>query len=345
MVKNINFLINEIIEAHKEDPWVFKWKGNRELDENGQYKAYKFPDQGSVYLMCPLSFRNHIQDITKKEVSMFIKIDLETQQPIYIRQGDELILPLYYGVKKKLKKLTNEQLKSFAKHSNFNLPEVFYPNYLHNGNIIRKWGKEKVELFYNTDPSKAFNSYLLLRKEESIFSEKLITTANPIIKEIDNIMPGFIEYALTSGSHSQVWGGGAGNLMSWLGGDVDIDLLVNAHTKSNLEDKLNYLSQKINGSEPYDWGKSGSHKIIDIKRNIGDVNLPISGYIKNLEVRFCIFFTTMNQFYSQETEYMPFLMVNGTLIGEKTPGTYKDVNSWGKEHYPMGAPELIIGNE
>jgi len=292
--------------------------------------------------MCPLTFGKYIQAVTGKKVSNVIRIDPQTRQPNYVCEGDELVLPLYEEVKKRFNRPTDEQLQYFARQSDFALPEIFYPHYLHNGSITRKWGKEKIELFYSSDPFKAFTAYLLYRQEESIYSDRLIQRIYPILKEIDNILPDFIEVALTSGSHSRVWGGGAGNLMSWLDSDVDIDLLVNADNRADLEGKLAYLSEKLGGNPPVDWGKLSRHKIIEIKRKIDNIDVPISGYFDSLDIRYCIFFTTMNDFYNGETEYMPFLMVNGTLLGERIQGNYKEIQEWGLKKYPMPPPEEIV---
>ncbi|MBW3015779.1 hypothetical protein KY330_05120 [Candidatus Woesearchaeota archaeon] len=330
-------ITKKILEECLDDFWVLKWKGHRELDQDRDYKSYNFPNE-LVYRLSPFSFRNNIAKVTGEPGSVCLNIkDGHLQCRSY---SDELVMPLYDLVKQYLDRPRDEELKELASPEEF--PEIFYPGYLHDGTVTRKWGKEKVELFHNGNPEKAFLAYATLRREEQIYSSALFEPMPHIITEIENLMPGFIGYALTSGSHSRNWGGAAGNLMSWIDSDVDIDLIVDAERSQEYYEILKYLCRNMHGDHLHAWGQTKSHQLFIIDRKIPDIELPFTGQLINHPVKYYIFFTTIEQFFKKETDYMAFLMANGTLLAEKDSGTYNSFHKKGLQLYPFGDPKDYV---
>jgi hypothetical protein len=334
--------VERILEKHRDDLWVLKWKGRRAVRaDTGHYVAREFPDTPHTFSVCPLTFGAHIQEATGLPVSRTLSFSPEGRL-VPASEGDALLMPLYRLVTERLERPTNEALLAATGDGGLALPELSYPGYLFEGSILRKWGKERVELFHAGNPGRALEAYRRFREEEQQLSRGLLEVMPPLLDEIDALLPGFVLCALTSGSHSPLWGGGAGNLMSWLDADVDMDVIVEAEEGEELESRLQRFLIGLGGSGPEPWGRLGVHRVIRLQRRVGELSLPLTGYVGSRLVTFRFFFTTLSQYKALRTEYMPFLLENGALLREREPGTYEELRAWGLAHYPMPPVETYL---
>ncbi|MBW3015196.1 hypothetical protein KY330_02130 [Candidatus Woesearchaeota archaeon] len=187
--------------------------------------------------------------------------------------------------------------------------------------IIRKWGKEKVQAFGRSEDERE-HWYNTLRAEEKIFSSALVDKAQEIAYDVNH--PDIVA-KLTFGSHSPNWGMKAGDYMSWFDGDVNVAFILDT-TTGGMVDISSYL---MGGKHPDTWGFGlFYHTEQDI---FPQAELPITKDVKHWRTGYGIMFFTLHDFYRDfgKEPIWNFMTSNGFPLAG-TEGMYyhlKDVAS------------------
>jgi len=164
-----------------------------------------FPDHPKMYTIAPLTFR-------------------------YIMMNNGIYLPPIITKEDFFGSALENIYRKIASETDFDIYD-------------RKWGKERIYCFGNTQEERK-ETYDKLRLEEMIYSKTLIDVATDIASKVNHPKM----YAkITQGSHSPNFGMGAGNFMSWLDGDVNITFVLDVEPRNLIEESQKLFPNLIPG--------------------------------------------------------------------------------------------------